>query len=147
MFMFAINYPLYVSLVVTTVIAIVRCLCVVSPLSFRSMVTHRRQLLVIATVSCFAVAIPAYTQVIVITFSGRVNSSQEQYASNEQMALLDIFMNTFSYGCLSIIIVSMIFLVFALKKSSRFQALAKSTARSDKQSKAAIAGRLRLSKQ
>ncbi|KAK3772277.1 hypothetical protein RRG08_039095 [Elysia crispata] len=135
--LFTINYPMYTSLVVTTVIAIVRCLSVVMPLSFRNVATPRRQLIIIAIISLFSIGIPLYTQIRAGISAPSRNVSQGTFggASNQQMAMFDIFRNIFFYSCLSIIITAMFFLIFALKKSSKFQALASSTKTDGKHSK------------
>ena len=74
--LFSMNYPLYMSLVVKTVNAIVRCLSGVMPLSFRNVVTPRRQLIIIATTSLISMAIPLHTQINSSISAHNLNSSR-----------------------------------------------------------------------
>ncbi|GFR73912.1 lysophosphatidic acid receptor 4 [Elysia marginata] len=131
MCMLCVTYCVYISLVVTTTIAVVRCLGVVIPLRFREVVTARRQLAAIAVFSCLAVVTPAYHQVSIIINGGRFRQSANKLgrARNEKVFYFDTFRSTFFYTCLSTIVVSMVFLFLALKKSSEFQAVALSSNR------------------
>ncbi|KAK3777567.1 hypothetical protein RRG08_021686 [Elysia crispata] len=110
-----VNYPNTSSIVVTTVIAVVRCLCVVMPLSFRSVVTDCRQLVIIAFCSCIGFSVILYCQFIMSILQTSIT------VRKNANVLFNIFRNTFFYILLLIIIVSMVFLTLALKKSAKFQ--------------------------
>ncbi|KAK3804422.1 hypothetical protein RRG08_006721 [Elysia crispata] len=73
-----VNYPLNTSFVVTTVIAVVRCLCVTIPLSFRDIVTSCRQVIIIAVGSCTSVSVPLYVHLYTPTYvpEGNDNSTE-----------------------------------------------------------------------
>ena len=113
-----ISYPNTSSIAVTTIIAIVRCLCVARPLSFRRILTDRRQLAIMFFCSCISFSVLLYGQ---LNFSILQNSFVVQ---NDAWAILDDFRNTVFYVSLIINTVSMVFLIVALKKSTRFQSKA-----------------------
>ena len=113
-----ISYPNTSSIAVTTIIAIVRCLYVARPLSFRRILTDRRQLAIMVFCSCISFSVLLYGQ---LNFSILQNSFVVQ---NDAWAILDGFRNTVFYVSLIINTVSMVFLIVALKKSTRFQSKA-----------------------
>ncbi|GFR75186.1 chemosensory receptor A [Elysia marginata] len=118
-----INYPVTASTAVTTVIAVVRCLSVVIPLTFRSVVTVRRQIVAIALGCLIGWSVQMYNQILALA------DIKSMISRNS----FDIFRNVFFFTCLSIIVASMVFLTIALQRSSMFQSRAAST--SDSQSK------------
>ncbi|GFR82017.1 chemosensory receptor B [Elysia marginata] len=129
-------YPINGSMVVTAIIAVVRCLSVVMPLSFRTVVTARRQLVAIVLGCGISWCVPMYTQ-------SRIYKPPESYSNpsnfsavddlNRHLIVLDYFRNSFFYTCLIVMSTSGMFLSMSLRKSSKFQAKASST--TDAQSK------------
>ncbi|GFR97472.1 hypothetical protein ElyMa_000993800 [Elysia marginata] len=119
------------------VIALVRCLCVVKPLSFKNLATPRRQVAVIVLLSGGALVIPVLMQSQFFSLNGYekfVNRSALTF-NKKHTAKIDIFINLFLYGFVSVITVSMCFLIFTVTKSSKFQSLA--TGKGGKSAKAA----------
>ncbi|KAK3778067.1 hypothetical protein RRG08_044683 [Elysia crispata] len=123
-----VNYPINVSIAVTAVIAVVRSLSVVMPLTFRTAASRRRQLLAIIFCSSLGISIPLYTQIsyFVLISKDINNVSQSDFMDAAQLfpaliMVFDIFRNIFFYSCFVVSTVSMIFLSIALKKSSKFQ--------------------------
>ena len=113
-----INYPLIASAVVTTVIAVVRCLSVVMPVSFKTSVTPCRQLLAMALGCCFGCSVLVYNQIVSIGVVSRAAGR------NSQVVAFDISRNVFFMSCVAINFVTIVFLTHALKKSSKFQSTA-----------------------
>ncbi|KAK3728678.1 hypothetical protein RRG08_041862 [Elysia crispata] len=131
------TFPLNVSLIVTTVIAVVRSLSVVMPFSFRDVATVRRQFIAMGVGSAMSLAIPSYT--IIGYFSASLSEKQKFMNLNcikpINCTIFNVSRYIFFFTCLFVIIISMIFLTIALKKSSKFQTLA-TTSAAEKQSKA-----------
>ncbi|GFO07025.1 hypothetical protein PoB_003353000 [Plakobranchus ocellatus] len=119
------------STLITTVISVVRCCCVVMPLRVKHVLTAGRQLaailifsVVIASVQIYALS-PAY-------FSyyrhQRRNSSAPPIVSFVGMnyVLIDSFRNAFIYFSLLVVIICVTILVIALKQAGKFQSSASS---------------------
>ncbi|RUS84780.1 hypothetical protein EGW08_007464 [Elysia chlorotica] len=124
------TFPLYVSIMVTTVIAVVRSLSIALPFSFREVATIRRQFIAMGIGSAASLAIPSYMLVnFYSTFVGSSWSKKLKLMGQNCIAVVnctmfDVSRYIFFLTCLFIIIVSMVFLIIALKKSSKFKALA-----------------------
>ena len=129
-----VNYPLNVSFVVTTVIAIVRCLCVAMPLSFKNVVTIRRQFITIVSFSFLAIFVPLFTHIYYNVTSkkliiGRNSSEINVSVLNGLRMVARAFdlSRTFLYStCFIVISISIVILIGALQKSSKFQTSASS---------------------
>ena len=135
------TFPLNVSLVVTTVIAVVRSLSVVMPFSFRDVATNRRQVIAMGVGSAMSLGIPSYmivnfyTVVFGASWSERLKFMSLNCVTPINCTMFNVSRYMFFFTCLFIIIISMIFLTIALKKSSKFQTVA-ATSAAEKQSKA-----------
>ena len=118
-------FPAYVSLVVTTVIAVIRCLCVAFPLSLSTALTVRRQFFSIVISCLVAVSVPVYyCQLYISSFTYRKgnNSSQISSPDRKSMAVFDVFRSALFVTCFSINVFSLFFLTVALRRSSKFRA-------------------------
>ncbi|KAK3771392.1 hypothetical protein RRG08_050443 [Elysia crispata] len=122
------NYPATASTVVTSVIAVVRCLSVMKPLSFH-LVTACRQVAAIALGCLIGFSVPIYNQILVHVVL-RSESNRDTHA-------FDAYRNAFFFTCLTVNILSIVFLMAALKKSSRFQSTASSST-TDKDSRSSF---------
>ena len=134
------NYPMNISFVVTTVIAVVRCLCVTMPLSFRDIVTSCRQAIIIVVGSCISISAPLYVHLYFHLYKAKLdNNSSEIVVVNLRVRnalIFDMFRTTFYFTCFAINFFSMIFLSIALKRSSRFQASTVKTKQNEGEGKA-----------
>ncbi|GFR83705.1 chemosensory receptor B [Elysia marginata] len=125
--MWVVAYPVNASAAVTTIIAAVRCLSVIMPITFRTVVTPQRQVVAIALGCSISWSVPLYTHLLINVYTKKGNNSLGIPSSseiNKQMVVFDYFRNTFFYTCFTIIILSGVFLSIALRKSSSFQASA-----------------------
>ncbi|KAK3784279.1 hypothetical protein RRG08_037357 [Elysia crispata] len=115
-----VNYPNITSTVVTTVIAVVRCLCVVVPLDFRKFLTDRRQMIIIAFFCGVGYSVILYASLVLSVLQTSMKESKNA------STLFDLFRGSFFYIALIINILSMVFLTVALKKSAKFRSVAAS---------------------
>ena len=122
--------PMNVSLITTTVIAVIRCLFVLFPLSSRTMLTVRHQIGAIAVCSALSISVPVYyTRLYISLFLGasgenETSSSSKLNPDNRVLAVFDIFRNVLFFTCLCIILFSMVFLRLAVKRSPLYRARA-----------------------
>ena len=125
-FMAMVNYPLNSSFVVTTVIALVRCLCVTMPLTFRDIVTPFRQLIIMAVGCCLSISVPLYIDLYSYFYKPQVivNSSHTTMVDPRirNRLIFDLFRTSLYYTCFIANSISIIILSIYLKRSSRFQA-------------------------
>ncbi|KAK3781999.1 hypothetical protein RRG08_045641 [Elysia crispata] len=125
-FLSMVNYPLNSSFVVTTVIALVRCLCVTMPLTFRDIVTPFRQLIIMAVGCCISISVPLYVHLYSYFYKPQViiNSSHTAMVDPRirNSLIFDLFRTSFYYTCFIVDSFSIIILSIYLKRSSVFQA-------------------------
>ena len=125
-FLSMVNYPLNSSFVVTTVIALVRCLCVTMPLTFRDIVTPFRQLIIMAVGCCLSISVPLYVHLYSYFYKPQViiNSSHTAMVDPRirNSLIFDLFRTSFYYTCFIVDSISIIILSIYLKRSSVFQA-------------------------
>ncbi|GFS19146.1 chemosensory receptor A [Elysia marginata] len=115
------NFLNITAYVVTTTIAIFRCLSVAMPFKFSNLVTTRRQLVAIVMGCCVGFSVPIRTQILYYT-AGTFSP-----VSTVNLYIMDTFRKVFFFSCLAIIIVSTLYLTVALRRSSRFQVTANTT--------------------
>ncbi|KAK3782870.1 hypothetical protein RRG08_002500 [Elysia crispata] len=119
------NYPLSISFVVTSVIAVVRCLCVTMPLSFRDIVTSGRQLIIITVGSFLSLCLPLYVHLYGYIYTADTNGNSSQTTSLDpeegNSYIYYLFTTTFYCICFIINVFSMVILSVSLKMSSKFQ--------------------------
>ena len=120
-------YPMHVSLITTTVIAVVRCFYVVMPLSAPAFFTIRRQFVLVVISSGLSLIIPVYyTRLYISVYlspEGRnISQSSSAAPTNNSLTMFDIFRSLLFFSCLCIILISIAFLTIAVKRSSRFRA-------------------------
>ena len=131
-FLLSYNFPLGVSIITTTVIAVVRCCCVSMPFTVQKTLTARRQLaaILVFSVANMAVQLYAVSQGTVKLGSASIHSTERALGhifSGDVLIIWDAARVCVFVTCFCIISISMVILMVALKKSSRFQREASGT--------------------
>ena len=114
----------YISMLITVVIAVVRCCCVAMPLQVKTVVTAKRQLTVIVLLSGAVLAFTAYTVSPMHLFY--VHNSEKNtslpYLRGARWSVYLVFNNIISFGSFIVCIACVIILSISLKKASKFRA-------------------------
>ena len=124
------GFPLSVSIITTTVIAVVRCCCVTMPFTVQRVLTARRQLAAILVLSGATMVVLVYTYANInlerdVASSNITDSSL--FSSPAIVSMLDGTRLALFFSSFLVILVSMVTLMIALKKSARFQQQAASS--------------------
>ncbi|GFR84736.1 chemosensory receptor B [Elysia marginata] len=121
----AFAFPLSVSCVTTTVIAVVRCCCVTMPFTVQKTFTARRQLAAILILCGAIVGVLTYIAAHINPYdrSGDLsgNTTYRVLKSETVSKLWDGTRIAVMFSSFTITFISMLILISALKKSSRFQ--------------------------
>ncbi|RUS85114.1 hypothetical protein EGW08_007119 [Elysia chlorotica] len=113
----AYSFPMGVSIITTTVIAVVRCCCVSMPFSVQRTLTASKQLAAILFLSGDFTAVIIYTSMDIQLFPSSPDDSV--FKSKPVSQIWDSARLTLVFASFAIIVISMIILICALKKSSR----------------------------
>ena len=119
-------YFLNFSTLITTVIAVVRCCCVVMPLRVKQVMTAGRQLTAILIFACIFCCVQIYATSsgrFVLIFDQRTNSSRLLFIGVNAV-LLDAFRNTFCYFTYLVVLMCVVILILALRRAANFQSSA-----------------------
>ncbi|KAK3773861.1 hypothetical protein RRG08_057908 [Elysia crispata] len=124
------GFPLSVSIITTTVIAVVRCCCVTMPFTVQRVLTARRQLAAILVLSGATMVVLVYTYANInlerdVASSNITDSSL--FSSPAIVSMLDGTRLALFFSSFLVILVSMVTLIITLKKSARFQQQAASS--------------------
>ncbi|KAK3776829.1 hypothetical protein RRG08_024606 [Elysia crispata] len=117
-------FPLSVSIITTTVIAVVRCCCVTMPFNVQKALSARRQLAAILFFcgTCMAMLIYA-TAHLKIQLKGKIESAieseQDVFSSASVFQMWNGAIVTILFSSFAIMLTSMLILIKALRKSSR----------------------------
>ncbi|KAK3763823.1 hypothetical protein RRG08_050187 [Elysia crispata] len=117
------TFPQSVSLVTTTVIAVVRCLCVAIPLHVKFLMTAWRQLAVILTISSCSASVILYSFIpsrAILVYNPLTNSSFIMIVDLKWVEYT-IYSNVTSYIGFIIVIICVIILIISLNRSSSFR--------------------------
>ncbi|RUS86711.1 hypothetical protein EGW08_005501 [Elysia chlorotica] len=113
----AYSFPMAVSIITTAVIAVVRCCCVAMPFSVQRTLTASKQLAAILVLSGAFTAVIIYTSMNIQLFPS--NPDDSVFKSKSVSRIWDSARLTLVFASFAIIVISMIILICALKKSSR----------------------------
>ena len=122
----SIPFFLNFSTLITTVISVVRCCCVVMPLRVKQFLTTGRQLTTIVLLSCIILSVQVYAISpgrFVSLYDPQKNSSRVLIIGVNAV-LLDAFRNTFCYLTFFIVILCVIILTVALRHAAKFHSRA-----------------------
>ena len=124
------GFAMNVSIVITVAVSIVRCCSVAIPLRVKQILTTRRQMTAIFIVvsAICSTQIYALSSARFVSFHDPRKNASRVLMLGTDFALLDSLRNSFLYTSFSIVIVCVIILSVALKKSTRFQISASSLA-------------------
>ena len=120
---YSITLPQVYSLLITVVIAVVRCCCVSLPLKVKYLLTARRQLATILVLSGISTCIYVYVVAPVNMFIIRnpATNSTIAYFEGGRWSILAVFTNIISFGGFTICITCVIILSNSLRESSKFR--------------------------
>ena len=124
LFPFIHSFPLSVSIITTTVIAVVRCCCVTMPFTVQRVLTARTQLAAILVLTGATIIIYIFASVHINLDSDGPSPNTTNtffFSSQAVLTVWDGAKCALFFSSFLVISVSIVTLIIALKKSSRFQ--------------------------
>ena len=116
-------FPQYVSIVTTVVIAVVRCCCVAIPLKVKYLLTARRQLAIILTLSGITTftLVYVYSETYTIYVYNPITNSSIGYHTGIRWSAMNGLNNSLFLGSFVIVITCVIILSISLNRASQFR--------------------------